>query len=184
PSIEVDHERYGHGLLSRHPLEVRRRSRLPDGGRNRIEPRDALSAVTRFFEQDILLVGTHLGLAPSERAAQIDFLLGPEWLGGVSHRQPAIFLGDFNLAPGGTLYRRLVANWHGRDGRVLFHDVQAHAFSHVACRTFPSFLPVRRLDHIFVTPHFEALRVDAPANQLTRRASDHLPLVADLMLHA
>jgi len=135
-------------------------------------------------EADILLVGTHLGLAPSERAAQIDFLLGPEWLGGVSHRQPAIFLGDFNLAPGGTLYRRLVANWHGRDGRVLFHDVQAHAFSHVACRTFPSFLPVRRLDHIFVTPHFEALRVDAPANQLTRRASDHLPLVADLMLHA
>lgn len=184
PSIEVDHERYGHGFLSRHPLEVRRRARLPDGGRIRIEPRDALAAVTQFFGQEILLFGTHLGLAPAERAAQIDFLLGTEWLGGVAHHQPAMFLGDLNLTPGGGLYRRLAANWHGRDGRVLFHDVQAHAFAHVACRTFPSFLPVRRLDHIFVTPHFEVLHVEAPANQLTRRASDHLPLVADLMLHA
>lgn len=184
PSIELGEERYGHGLLSRHPIEVRRRGRLPDGGRIRIEPRDAMAAATTFFGRELMLFGTHLGLAPAERAAQIDFLLGPDWLGGVTLQQPAMFLGDLNLTPGGALYRRLVANWHGRDGAVLFHDVQAHAFAHVACRTFPSFLPVRRLDHIFVTPHFEVVHVEAPANQLTRRASDHLPLVADLVLHA
>ncbi len=183
-SIEVGSERYGHGLLSRQPIEVRRRARLPNGGRIRIEPRDAISAVTTFYDQEILLVGTHLGLAPAERAAQIDFLLEKEWLGGVTMAQPAIFMGDLNFTPGGGLYRRLVAPWHGRNGAAAFRDVQAHAFAHVACRTFPSFLPVRRLDHIFVTPHFEVLHVDAPANQLTRRASDHLPLVADLMLHA
>jgi endonuclease/exonuclease/phosphatase family metal-dependent hydrolase len=184
PSIEIGSERYGHGLLSRHPIEVRRRGRLPNGGRNRIEPRDAISAATTFHDREILLFGTHLGLAPSERAAQIDYLLEPDWLGGVTMLQPAVFMGDLNLTPGGSLYRRLVAPWHGRNGAATFRDVQAHAFAHVACKTFPSFLPVRRLDHIFVTPHFEVLHVEAPANQLTRRASDHLPLVADLMLHA
>ena len=183
-SIEVGAERYGHGLLSRHPIEVRRRGRLPNGGRMRIEPRDAMAAATTFYDQEVLLFGTHLGLAPSERAAQIDFLLDRDWLGGVTLLQPALFLGDLNLTPGGSLYRRLVAPWHGRNGVAAFRDVQAHAFAHVACKTFPSFLPVRRLDHIFATPHFEVLHVEAPANQLTRRASDHLPLVADLMLHA
>jgi endonuclease/exonuclease/phosphatase family metal-dependent hydrolase len=184
PSIELGTERYGHGLLSRHPIEIRRRGRLPDGGRRRIEPRDAMAAATTFFDHEIMLFGTHLGLAPSERAAQIDFLLERDWLGGVTFHQPAMFLGDLNLTPGGGLYRRLVAPWHGRNGAAPFRDVQAHAFAHVACKTFPSFLPVRRLDHIFVTPHFEVLHVEAPANQLTRRASDHLPLLADLILHA
>lgn len=184
PSIEIGTERYGHGLLSRHPLEVRQRARLPDGGRLRIEPRDAMAASTVFFDREILVFGTHLGLAPGERAAQIDFLLDREWLGGISLQQPAVFLGDLNLTPGGALYRRLVAPWHGRNGDAAFRDVQAHAPVHVACKTFPSFLPVRRLDHVFVTPHFEVVHVEAPANQLTRRASDHLPLVADLILHA
>jgi endonuclease/exonuclease/phosphatase family metal-dependent hydrolase len=184
PSIEIGSERYGHGLLSRQPIEVRRRGRLPDGGRPRIEPRDAMAASTTFFECEILLFGTHLGLAGAERAAQIDFLLGRDWLGGVTLHQPAMFLGDLNLTPGGALYRRLVSPWYDRNGTATFRDVQAHAFAHVACKTFPSFFPVRRLDHIFVTPHFEVLHVEAPGNQLTRRASDHLPLVADLVLHA
>lgn len=183
PSIEIDGELYGHGLLARGDLDIVQRARLPDGGVPVIEPRDALHAVAQIDGRGISLFGTHLGLAHRERAAQIDRLLQPDLLGGVTDDQPAIFLGDLNLVPGGPLYRRLVARWDDGDGEPAFRDVQAHAPDHVAVKTFPSFMPIRQLDHIFVSPHFDIHEVHSPANLLTRRASDHLPLAADLELH-
>src|SRR5690606_41026026 len=65
------------------------------------------------------------------------------------------------------------------NGHAILRDVQAHAPDHIAVKTFPSFMPIRQLDHIFVSPHFAIHAVHSPANLLTRRASDHLPLVAD-----
>ena len=146
-----------------------------------IEPRDALHATVALGGREVSVITTHLGLTRSERTAQIDRLLAPDFLGGLAPDRPALFLGDLNLAPGGPLYRRLTASWSPRaDAAPALRDVQAHAPGHIALKTFPSFLPLRTLDHIFVTPHFKIHRVQAPANLLTRRASDHLPLVADL----
>lgn len=181
PSIIKGTDLYGHGLLSRSPIEKIKTARLPDGGRVRIEPRDALHARTDIAGHKIDLFSTHLGLAPNERAAQIDFLRQPEWLGGIRSDRPALFLGDLNLAPGGRLYRRLVHQWtSSTDERTSWRDVQAHAPQHTALKTFPSFLPFRRLDHIFASDLFRVHDVSAPQNALTRLASDHLPLVADL----
>lgn len=182
PSIVNGEERYGHGLLSVHPIRLVRQARLPTGGVPVIEPRDGLHASVDVGGREISVVTTHLGLAYAERAAQIDRLLRDDFLGGVPTDRPALFLGDLNLAPGGKLYRRLVAKWGQVNGHAVFRDVQAHAPNHVAIKTFPSFLPVRQLDHIFVTPHFRIHEVRSPANLLTRRASDHLPLVAELEL--
>ena len=181
PSIINGEERYGHGLLSTQPLRLVCQARLPTGGGPVIEPRDALHATVALGGREVSVITTHLGLTRSERTAQIDRLLAPDFLGGLAPDRPALFLGDLNLAPGGPLYRRLTASWSPRaDAAPALRDVQAHAPGHIALKTFPSFLPLRTLDHIFVTPHFKIHRVQAPANLLTRRASDHLPLVADL----
>ncbi len=182
PSIVNGSERYGHGLLSTRPLRRVRQARLPTGGVPVVEPRDALYAALEVGGRELAVVSTHLGLAFSERAAQIDCLLSKDFLGGIAHDAPALLLGDLNLTPGGKLYRRLVSRWNQVNGHATFRDVQAHAPGHVAVKTFPSFLPMRQLDHIFATPHFQIHRVYSPANLLTRRASDHLPLVADLEL--
>lgn len=182
PSIVNGAEKYGHGLLSAHPLRLVRQARLPTGGVSVIEPRDGLHAEVTIDGKVISLVTTHLGLNFLERAAQIDRLLEDDFLGGIPPDRPGLFLGDLNLAPGGKLYRRLTAQWGRVNGHTVFHDVQSHTPGHVAVKTFPSFLPVRQLDHIFATPHFQIHGVHSPANILTRRASDHLPLVADLEL--
>jgi endonuclease/exonuclease/phosphatase family metal-dependent hydrolase len=184
PSIVNGEERYGHGLLATRPLSLVSQARLPTGGVPVIEPRDGLHATLTVGDREISVVTTHLGLAYAERAAQIDRLLQNDFLGGIPADRPALFLGDLNLAPGGKLYRRLVSRWQRASGDTVFRDVQAHAPNHVAIKTFPSFMPVRQLDHIFVTPQFKIQRVHSPANLLTRRASDHLPLVADLELDA
>jgi endonuclease/exonuclease/phosphatase family metal-dependent hydrolase len=159
-------------------------ARLPTGGVPVVEPRDGLHATLTVGDREISVITTHLGLAYAERAAQIDRLHQNDFLGGIPADRPALFLGDLNLAPGGKLYRRLVSRWQSSNGHAAFRDVQAHATDHVAIKTFPSFMPVRQLDHIFVSPHFKIQRVHSPANLLTRRASDHLPLVADLELDA
>jgi endonuclease/exonuclease/phosphatase family metal-dependent hydrolase len=64
------------------------------------------------------------------------------------------------------------------------HDVQAHAPGHTAKRTFPARWPLRRIDHIFASKHFEVCGVKVLDDDLTRIASDHLPLAADLKLIA
>ena len=164
---------YGHGILSRFPLRKVHHDALPRGGR-RAETRVAIHAIVDFHGHDLHFIAAHLGLGRRERIQQIDALLGEVWLGTVPADAPVILAGDFNTPAGGPGYRRLT-----RD----LHDVQAHAPAHVALRTFPSFLPMRRIDHVFVAPLFGIESVRTVNDERARLASDHLPLIASLRLH-
>jgi endonuclease/exonuclease/phosphatase family metal-dependent hydrolase len=44
--------------------------------------------------------------------------------------------------------------------------------------------PFMRIDHIFVSPHFAVDRIELPDTPTAVIASDHLPLCAELTLHA
>jgi endonuclease/exonuclease/phosphatase family metal-dependent hydrolase len=46
--------------------------------------------------------------------------------------------------------------------------------------TFPSRYPLMRLDHIFVTDDLIVKKAAVLENRLTRVASDHLPLLAEI----
>lgn len=63
-----------------------------------------------------------------------------------------------------TLSRRLT------DARRLTHHRRRTP-------TFPSHLPLLRIDHVFVSHGIRVLQLDAPFTVQTRMASDHLPLV-------
>jgi endonuclease/exonuclease/phosphatase family metal-dependent hydrolase len=49
-------------------------------------------------------------------------------------------------------------------------------------RTYPGFLPVLHLDHIYYDGRMEVVKVELPRTRRALIASDHLPLVADLKL--
>jgi endonuclease/exonuclease/phosphatase family metal-dependent hydrolase len=117
----------------------------------------------------INVVTTHLGLSARERLAQMQTLLGPEWLGPVLDSQPIVLCGDFNLPPGTAPYR-LAAD--------RLRDVASDGSE--ALHTFISTRPFARIDHIFVSDHFTIERAAVIRNYLTRVSSDHLPLLADL----
>ena len=160
---------YGHAVLSRYPVEVIS-SGLFSAHENR-EPRGALLAKIDLDGQAIYFLSTHFGLTDIERNAHIAELLGPEWLGRTPPEEPLIVCGDFNMMPGSRPYRRLAE-------RV--HDVQTLVKHRKPLKTFFAFLPVSRIDHIFVSNHFEVEDIRVPQNTLTRTASDHLPLIAEL----
>lgn len=172
PTITRGEEHYGHALLSRWPIEVVRRAFLPTApGGWWPEPRSALWAQIVLGARRIHVITTHLGLGTQERVLQMQALLGPEWIGAVPADEDVILCGDFNAMPGSAPYLLAAAK---------LRDVQVVVERHRPQRTFSSNRPFTRIDHIFVSPSLEPQRVTVPRGDLTRVASDHLPLIADL----
>ena len=172
PTVIRGEDRYGHALLSRWQIEVVKLGPLPSDPKSWLrEARGALWARVKIGSTAVNVVTTHLGLGVRERFLQMEALLGKDWLGPILEKEPVILCGDFNLMPGSAPYGLAAAK---------LNDVQAARKGHRPLSTFSSLQPFTRIDHIFVSKHFETRKVVVPRTELTRLASDHLPLVADL----
>jgi endonuclease/exonuclease/phosphatase family metal-dependent hydrolase len=156
---------YGHVLISRWPFE---HVRLHDITIGRRERRCAIEAAIRTPRGIFRVVATHLGLGLGERSRQIVRLvemarkpeappLDPPRTDGM------IMLGDFN-------------DWHGQVRRALINLLPAWS----GFCTFPARRPVLKLDRIFCRPPGALLR--CWTDPKARHASDHLPVIADLLL--
>lgn len=170
-ALEVEEELYGDAILTALPERLIQVGPLP-GHRlaPRLEPRGALWVQAEVGERRLQVVNTHLGLVPKEQQNQAEHLAGPSWLEHPRFVGPRILLGDFNATASSVVYRTLVNRLS--PARALSPKTSPTS-------TFPSQLPVLRIDHIFVSPEIRVSDVFAPYDRLTRAASDHLPLVMD-----
>ncbi len=176
PALRVEEESYGDAILSTLPLRLVKAGPLPGlTHRPLLEPRGALWVAVELGEGTVLqVINTHLGLAPSERLAQVAALLGEGWLGHPACRgQPAVLLGDFNAVPRSGAYRRLAAG---------LRDAQCAQPGQRPRPTFPSRWPLLRIDHVFLGEGVEAQSAEVRRGPLERLASDHLPLVVELSI--
>lgn len=172
PAMRVMEELYGDAILAAFPSRLVHAGPLPGlASKPRLEPRGALWAAIDVGGVTVQVINTHLGLTGVEQTAQIAHLLDDTWCGGTGWSGPRVLAGDFNAWPGTAPYRLLAE--HMRDTQVRVEGHKPHA-------TFPSYLPLRRIDHIFVSEEIAVTACDVPGTSLTRRASDHLPLIADL----
>ena len=174
PAVQVEEERYGDAILTRLPERLVKAGPLPGYDPIRaLEPRGALWVEVEVAGRPVQVINTHLGLVPREQQIQASHLAGKGWLEHPDCAWPAILLGDFNATASSIVYRTLTA--HLQPARRLARRKQPSS-------TFPSPLPVLRIDHLFVSPGIEVEAVFAPFDPLTRVASDHLPLVMDFEL--
>jgi endonuclease/exonuclease/phosphatase family metal-dependent hydrolase len=172
PVVVADGERYGHAVLSRFPLETVKLDFLPAPARSWWpEPRAALWTRLALGDFRFNLLTTHLGLSAEERLRQAEALVGPEWIGAVPGDEPVILCGDFNFLANSAPHRVV---------RERLRDA-AHFHPH-RLRTFPAARPLVQIDHLFLSGHFAVETLAAVRNDLSRVASDHLPLVADLRI--
>jgi endonuclease/exonuclease/phosphatase family metal-dependent hydrolase len=173
PSLRVEEGEYGIAVLSRFPSRMIRASALPMlSGRRVSEQRGALWVTVQVDGRQINVLNTHLGLSARERLAQAEELLGTRWLGEPSCVAPLVLCGDLNTVPLFGVYRR-------------FAEILADASRSVGLgrgRTYPSAFPFMRLDHVFMSHDIEVEQVAVPRTRLTRIASDHLPLIARIMI--
>ncbi|MDB4944916.1 MAG: Endonuclease/exonuclease/phosphatase [Labilithrix sp.] len=164
---------YGHALLSRTELALKRVTTFASTHADS-EPRGAIWARTTLPSgQSVDVISTHLGVRRSERALQSQELLGKDWLASPEMGVPHLLCGDFNAVPRGVTYRRFTSQ---------LRDAQRAIKGHRPRPTFPSKLPVVRLDHVFVSEKLEVRAASVPYDGTSRRASDHLPLIVDLAL--
>lgn len=167
PALSIAEEQYGDAIITALPTGAIKAGPLPSIG----EARGALSVEILVGDRKLLVVNTHLGLRGRERIQQMTTLLNSGWLRGPSDEPvPSILCGDFNAIPSSATYR-LAA-------RSL---ADAQLVGSAAPRaTFPSRYPLMRLDHIFVTEDLVVQRATVLQTRLTRVASDHLPLLAEI----
>jgi endonuclease/exonuclease/phosphatase family metal-dependent hydrolase len=162
---------YGNAILSRFPLTEttnidvtiplkKRRSILHARYRVRLKGKRGEHSRT------VHVYNLHLGLSGLERKQQLRWFLESHPFVGLHHQTPIIIAGDFNDV-WGTLGKKLLvpAGFHGLERPI---------------RTFPAYAPIRALDSIYVRGDIRLLSVHRSRLALAKRASDHLPLVAEL----
>ena len=114
----------------------------------------------------VQVVGVHLPLTPQERRRHLEPVLDLVDTAVVAGR-PVVVAGDLNEPPGGP-------TWAALTRRLV--DVGA-----AAGPTFPARDPRRRIDAL-LTAGLTLQGTHRPADDAARRASDHLPLGADLVI--
>jgi endonuclease/exonuclease/phosphatase family metal-dependent hydrolase len=112
--------------------------------------------------------GSHLATDPTERPEQ-----AARWKAELARFDgPLIAGGDLNEGPGGGAWRTVA------DGLTDAATVGGQSER----ATFPATLPRTRIDGLFVSPGIEVSRYEVIETDQARRASDHLPVLADLLL--
>lgn len=160
PTIsQTPDKRYGHGILSRWPIQA---PEIFEFSQQIDEPRAALIAQIQRPAGRLQLISTHLSHLDEERARH-----GDELVGLIDSMKedgaPLILVGDLNDDE--------QASWM----KTLLQTMQSAA-EFTRAPTFPNPTPKRRIDHILVRgAALSAAQVlDEPD------ASDHRPLIAQL----
>ncbi len=159
---------YGNAILSRWPVSDVENIDLTRPGK---KARSALHARIHVRRPDgadrtLHAFSLHLGLSGRERDVQLLHLLEQTRLSRLHSDTPVIVAGDFNDVWGTLGEKHLVPRgFRGTSPRI---------------RTFPAVAPVRALDSIYVRGDATIERAWRSRLRIARRASDHLPLVADL----
>lgn len=154
---------HGNAVLVRRPVAVRAATTiaLPS-----LEPRGSIAVELVFGGREIRIVGMHLDLTGLRRREQAHAILAH-----VATRPvlPTVIMGDTN-------------EWRRTGGCLtVFH---AHFTSAPTGPSFPAIRPVIRLDRLLVGRGFEVVNAGVHSSSLARRASDHLPVWAQLAYRA
>ncbi len=128
-----------------------------------IEPRGAVLADLYWKNRPLRIVGMHLDLSGLRRRQQVRSVLSK--IDARTPDMPSILMGDLN-------------EW-SRSGGCLGEFVGHHHDAHTG-PSFHSERPIARLDRIFVSSDFHIRAAGTHHSLRARRASDHLPVWAEL----
>lgn len=148
--------KHSNGLLSRFRPQEITHVKLP----GIIPGRQAM--MVRYGDEDnpLILVIMHLALSQRARHRQIDMISDI-----IHHYEHVILMGDLNCQP------------ESREMNYLLNKTELCEPVH-GLKTFPSWAPKKKIDHILVTPSLEISDVHV----LNYRYSDHLPIAMDIQI--
>ncbi len=149
----------GNAILSRFPITS---ISVLDISHSRIERRGALAAHVGHAGAGLGVVATHLSLVDRTRHLQVQSLMEHPAL----NAGPAVLMGDMNA------WRNCKGSQVLEEALGLHHNLDWPA-------SFPASRPILSLDRIY-TRNAEVLEVRQHDSPAARKASDHLPVVAEV----
>ncbi len=159
---------HGNAILSKYPIV---QTDNVDISAHSAEQRGMLHCQIRIpgWDQDLHCICVHMGLFARWRRSQL-FALREHINGLIPPQAPLIIAGDFN-------------DWRVKAGQVLADGLELReVFEHTngkSARSFPSVLPLFRLDRIYVRG-FNVHQVEVHGGTAFSRVSDHAALSAHL----
>lgn len=160
---------YGNVTLSRWPVVHCEQYDLTVRGQ---EPRGLLRTDLKLpDDRCVHLFNVHLGTSFLERRQQGRRLTQDNVLQSSDLQFPRVLMGDFNEWTRGLASQLLSTH-------LVSADIKTHL---QRGRTYPGVFPVWHLDHVYHDPELRVERMQLHKTRLSLLASDHLPLVADLV---
>ncbi|MDF2722355.1 MAG: endonuclease/exonuclease/phosphatase, partial [Paenibacillus sp.] len=158
-SPEMAHRQYGTAILSKYPIEAYENVHLD----SEKEQRGLLRATIQVEGVQVHFYTTHLGLTPEERTLQVQQVMQL-----VSQKkEPSIIVGDFNAWSLSKAMKPILSEYWDAFAKKSFAN------------TSNSKIPYQRIDYILA----KADRVQFSSQKVLRtKASDHLPIVANITL--
>jgi len=151
----------GNAILSRFPMTA---ISVIDISFSRVERRGALAVQFGDDAGHLAVIATHLSLVDRTRQLQVKSLLQhPQLQSG-----PAVLLGDMNA-------------WRKCKATQELNDLMERHHNRDWPSTFPAARPVLALDRVYAH-RAKLLSVDVHDTPASRRASDHLPVIARVEL--
>ncbi|HIA14651.1 MAG TPA: endonuclease [Nitrospirales bacterium] len=170
PNVTLRKGAHGNAILSRFPLSDIHDIDLTIPLKKR---RRSLAATCHLsigkHSSPLLIYNFHLGLVSFERTIQIRRFLANATFQKLKTTAPVIVAGDFN-----DLWATL--------GKRLLEPAGFQIASGLS-KTFPAFRPVRPLDHVFFRGNLILHHCFPSRIKVAKRASDHLPIIADFEIH-
>jgi endonuclease/exonuclease/phosphatase family metal-dependent hydrolase len=149
----------GIATLTRLPLVATEQIELPyRGGVRHSEPRRALVTRLAWSDGDVDLVNTHLSILRRERPGQVAAIVSA--LGA----RATVLAGDLNCTVRSGPFRALCCGLRQAAPRA---------------RSWPARFPIVQIDHILYRGQLAVVAAGAWTKGEARRASDHLPVVAE-----
>ena len=173
-NVSLRKGRYGNATLSRFPIERERNIDL-SVAQSWIRRGCQHTSVQLPDGRPMEVFNLHLGLSAREREKQIELLSHCYEFGGVPETTPMLVGGDFN------------------DWRSLLWPIFTNGFGcscatdsktgrRGAIATYPSFSPQGGLDRIYYRGPLQLVSARRCRLQISRVASDHLPIIAEFEL--
>jgi endonuclease/exonuclease/phosphatase family metal-dependent hydrolase len=153
---------HGNAILVRKGIEVRHAQPID---MPTLEPRGAVMAELSVNGHSLRVIGVHLDLSGLWRRKQIRALLAA--VDASPLHMPTVMMGDFN-------------QWSdkGALSELAFHH---HRLVQTP-KSFHTSRPVARLDRIIVSHEVKVRAADCHISPLSKQASDHLPLWANMQI--
>lgn len=155
------HGQLGNAILSRFPITA---ISVLDISYSRIERRGALAAQVGQAGAGLGIIATHLSLVDRTRHRQIQSLMAHPAL----NAGPAVLMGDMNA------WRNCKGSQVLEEELGLHHNLDWPA-------SFPAARPMLSLDRIY-TRSADVVEVSHHDTPAARKASDHLPVVAEVLI--